>query len=111
MAKASETRTKHPDEVRTAAVSFEHILSPGELLVGPPTVSFSPSGLSVSNVQVNSVPVEIEGDSVPTGMAVQFTVAGGSHGKKYTGTAQCSTDGAPTQSPIVVFSLFVSDQG
>src|SRR4051812_28428419 len=101
MTKAREIPTKHPSETRTAGVSFVNVLESGESLTGTPTVTATPSGLTISNIQTNAVAVTINGASVAVGKAVLFSVAGGNNGKKYQLEVQCSTNGTLAQTPLV----------
>jgi hypothetical protein len=111
MAKAKEVPSKGPGEIRNGAISLAHLLETGEVLTGTPTVSATPSGLTFSNVAVNSTAITIDGVSVTAGEAIQFRVTGGSSGVLYTCTATCSTNSTPAQTVDVVFKLLVSAGG
>lgn len=84
-------------ETRNAGISFDNWLSSSEVLTGTPTVTASPSGLTLTNAQVNTEVVTINGLDVPIGHAVLVTVSGGSTCQDYILTATCSTNSTPAQ--------------
>lgn len=109
MARTTQIPTKHPSETRTGGVSFVNLLESGESLSGTPTVSSTPTGLTISNIQKNSTAVTINGVSVAANKAVLFSVAAGESGVTYELQVQCSTDGSPAQTPLVECRLLVKD--
>jgi hypothetical protein len=109
MSKAKEIPIKHPSETKTAGVSFVNVLESGESLTGTPTVTSSPSGLTITNIQRNATAITINGASVAANKAVLFTVSGGKHGVQYELEVQCNTNGTPAQSPLVECKLLVQD--
>ena len=112
MARAAQVRTKHPNEARNCAVSFDQILETGETLTGTPSVSFSPSGITVSDAKVSTAELVIDGDTVAVGRAIQFKASGGSAGVEYTGTVQTAgSTASPSQTPLVVVRLLVTNNG
>jgi hypothetical protein len=108
MARAPQIRTKHPDETRSAAVSFDDVLDSGELLTGTPTVTIDPSGPTLSNKRVNTGTIVVDGRSVVAGRGVQFSVAGGTDGERYEITVTCGTDASPSQTVIATLTLDVA---
>lgn len=94
-------------ETLNAGVSFEAWLATDDALTGTPTVTASPSGLTLSNAQINTEIVEINGVSVPIGMAVLFTVTGGAACADYMLTVTSQTTIAPVQTMIAKVRLQV----
>lgn len=92
-------------ETRNAAVSFDSWLGEDELLTGTPTVTASPSGLTISNAQVNTGTVVVNGLEVPIGHGVIFTVTGGSSCTYYIITVTVSTTSSPSQTVIAKVRL------
>lgn len=88
-------RTKTAAEVRNAAVNFQGKLDSGELLTGTPTATAS--GITTSNVAVNTAELTIDGVTVAIGQAVQFRVSGGTAGTTYTITVEATTTATPAQ--------------
>jgi len=101
MSKAPQINTKTVSEVRNVAISFSGKLDSGELLTGTPVITdngnASPAELTFSSIAVNTAILTINGLSVPIGEAVQFSVSGGTEGKKYTMQVQTGTDSTPAQ--------------
>lgn len=89
-------RVKSASETRVASVSFAQVLDSGVTLSGTPTVTGSPSGLTISSAQRNSSAVTINGASVAANTAVLFTAAGGSAGQTYTITVSVGTSASET---------------
>lgn len=87
-------------ETRNAAVSFDAWLGLYETLVGTPTVTGYPSGLTITNAQVNTQVVEVNGLDVPVGNAVLFTVTGGTSCTDYIITVTVTTNSSPAQTLI-----------
>ena len=104
----SHTAPQRPDtyqgEVRNVAVSFSGRLDTGELLTGTPTIvdisGDSPTDLTISNKVVSTTSLTINGVTVPTGEAVQFTVTGQQSGKSYKILITVATDATPSQDLI-----------
>jgi len=88
---------------RNAAVNFQELLDSGELLTGTPTVvEQTTSDLTISNVSVSTAQLEILGDTVAIGEAVQYTFSGqlasqGSYKVRVTAT----TDATPAQTLVL----------
>lgn len=89
-------------------------LDAGEKATGTPTVEevdsngdvVSPTDLSFTNIAVSVEELTIDGETVPTGEAIQFSVSGQlkSHGP-YIVRATFSTDSTPAQSRKVKMRL------
>ena len=104
---AIETHTKKVSEARTVAYNFEPELESGESLTGTPTIEGSPSGLTISNVGLNSAATTISGRPVAANQAVMGKVSGGAAGTTYTLKVTATTDGSPAQTIIRDASLVV----
>ena len=94
-------------ETRNAAVSFEMWLGETEVLTGTPTVTATPSGLTISNAQVNTGTIEVNGLEVPIGHGVIFAVTGGTSCTDYIITVSCGTSSVPPQTLIAKVRLQV----
>ena len=97
MSQAEQIQSKTANEVRNLAVDFTDKLDSGEALTGTPTVTSSPSGLTIASQAVSTGALTILGTSVSTGNAVTCSVSGGSAGTRYTLTVQCGTDATVAQ--------------
>lgn len=116
---APQKPTIAPGETRNAAVDFTGKLDAGETLTGTPTVSGSPSGLTVSGVQVNTVALTVTDAggalvTVAIGQAVQFAVAAPANATlgEYTFTVTVpGTSATPSQVNLKGFcKILVSDK-
>jgi len=88
-----------PDEHRISSVDFSGKLDTGEVLTGSPTVTeVTTTDLVITNAQVSSAILVINGTSVPVGEAIQFKVdyAGATIRKKYIVKIVCGTDAGQT---------------
>ncbi len=65
-------------------------------MTGTPTITADPTSITLSNKVVSVSTLTINGESVPTGEAVQFAATGATAGS-YTITALCSTDATPAE--------------
>lgn len=97
MSQAEQIQSKTANEVRNLAVDFTDKLDSGEALTGTPTVTSSPSGLTIASQAVSTGALTILGTSVSSGNAVTCSVSGGSAGTRYTLTVQCGTDATVAQ--------------
>ena len=97
MSQAEQIQSKTANEVRNLAVDFTDKLDSGEALTGTPTVTSSPSGLTIASVEANAGTLTILGTTVAIGRAVTCSVSGGSAGTRYTLTVQCGTDATVAQ--------------
>ena len=95
---SDDIRTKGAGETRDMAVSFVPKLKQlgttpetYQSLIGTPTVISTPSGLTITNKQISSAMLVINGKHVAASNAVAFTVAGGTAGVEYTITVKAST--------------------
>jgi hypothetical protein len=81
-------------------VSFDEILSDGEVLIAPVSVvdAGSDSDLSITNVAVNSTAMSVEGNTVAIGKALCFCFSGQSiEGTPYTLRLTVTTNATPGQ--------------
>ena len=85
------------NEKKNIAIAFSSLLSDGQVLVDTPTVTVSPSGITISNKKVNTAALTINKTSVPIGEAVQFYVADPTAAATYTFTVLCDDDETPAQ--------------
>lgn len=84
-----------PDEVTGIAVDFRGVLRQTEMLTGTPTVTVT--GPTTSSPAVSTTELVINGESVPAGKAVLFTVTGGTDGTDYSIKVLCSTSASRTR--------------
>lgn len=106
MATASQIQSKSASEIRNFAVSFAGKLDSGELLSGTPTIAeVTTTDLTIENKVVSTTSLTINGESVAASHAVQFKVAGGTAGARYTIKITVVTNASPVQTLIenVVF--------
>lgn len=94
---APQVHSKRAAAVRNVAVDFSGQLDTGELLTGAPTVTASPTGLTIDDEAVSGSALTILGVSVAAGQAIQFSVAGGTAGRTYTISVTCGTTASPDQ--------------
>jgi len=86
---------------RTAYTSFAGQLNAGELLTGSVTVEeIGTSDLTISGEAVTTAEVDINGEEVPLGKAVQFSVADAQAGVTYKLKITVSTNATPAQTLI-----------
>jgi hypothetical protein len=96
---SGDTRTIAIGEIRDMAISYIPKLKPlgtnpetYQALTGTPTITASPSGLTLTNKQVSTTALIINGKSVPLGNAVALTVSAvGATAGTYVITAKAST--------------------
>lgn len=97
---APEILEKQPGESTVYYVDFTPLLRKdasgalSETLSGSPTVTFTPSGLTIASEAVNSVAIvrqDNSGNEIAIGAAVQFRVSGGTDQVLYTGEVSCGT--------------------
>ena len=98
---------KHVSEVRAVAVDFGAVLDSGELLTGTPTVTEATGGVTLGSKAVNTGSITVNGRTVITGQAVQFTITGGTAGTEYTVVVTCGTNATPAQTLIEVLRFKV----
>lgn len=87
---------KTPSEVRNVRVGLKDLLDTGELLTGTPTITVSPSGLTVSSPAVNSTTLVIDNETYVAGQAVTFVISSGTAGTLYQLTITVSSDDSQT---------------
>ncbi len=93
---ARQICNKTEDEVRRARVNFSGDLVDGELLTGTPTVTVTPSGLTISEEDVSSGALTVIRTVIPAGEVATFLVAGGEVGTQYTAMVEADTDDGQT---------------
>ena len=94
------------------SVSFEGKLDSGELLTGTPTVlEVGTSDLTLANKAVSTGSLTINGATVATGQAVQFTATGFTGGRTYTIRLSAGTDATPAQTLVGVVTLLAEHDG
>lgn len=91
-----KVRRKAPTAVRNIAVNFTDWLDQGEVITGTPTVSVSPSGVTLSAASVNTGRRVVDNRACQPGTVVTFTASSGSAGTTYTITVTASTSGSQT---------------
>lgn len=90
---APEIGEKTANESVNVAVSFANRLVDGEALTGTPTVTCTPSGLTVNGEAVNTSVLTLDdGTTVAIGEGVQFTVSAGTAGTTYSLSIVATTD-------------------
>ena len=103
MAEAAQSYDITTDEVRNIKVDMSDFLDEAETLFGPPLVQ-SLKGETITDAQVNSVTVIINGKAVPVGKAVLFKLSA-----KSTGCAKaevlCATTGGQTIEGVIAFDV------
>ena len=105
---APQIQVKTEDEIRNVAVDFTNKLDSGELLDGTPTVALeSGSGLTFDDETVSVAALTILGRTVAIGMAVQFSVTGGTAGTQYRIVVTCGTNATPAQTLQAIARLEV----
>lgn len=97
MSQAEQIQAMTANETRNLAVDFTDKLDSGEELTGTPTVTGSPSGLTIASIAVSAGSLTILGTSVDSGKAVTCSVSGGAAGTRYTLTVTCGTDATVAQ--------------
>jgi hypothetical protein len=104
---AVQVRDIATGEVRNVAVDFSGKLDSGETLSGTPTTSeIDTNDLSFSGQQVSTGALTIVGETVATGLAVQFTVDASTAlaGKIYRVMVTCATSASQTVKGIVTLA-------
>lgn len=91
-----ELRTKRAAEVRTISVDLSDMLDEGETLTGSPTITSTPSGLTIDNEQISDSALTINDREVSAGLVVQFTASGGTARQTYSIILQSDTSGSQT---------------
>ena len=103
---APQRPTMDPAGTSAGYASFVGQLNSGESLTGVPEVTeVGSSDLTIASVAVTVTDVEIEGQVVPAGKAVQFSVTGAVAGTSYRLKVVCGTNGTPAQ-VLVGYMIF-----
>jgi len=83
---------------RNVAVSYDGYLDDGELLSGAPTAGeLVTSDLTINSVAISIADLEINGEIVLAGRAVQFSVTGVADGVIYRIATSADSDSTPPQ--------------
>lgn len=89
-------------DIDVCSVDFQDWLDNDETLTGTPTVTeVTTADLTLSNKQVNTVPVYIDGRYVGTGKAVQWKVSGQLSGRTYTIQVTTTSNAAVPRTKVV----------
>lgn len=103
---SKDLREKHPSESRKYTINFGPLLGSGETLSGTPTVSATPSGLTLGSPTINSSTVTdpVDGSTCAANEGVQVQVSSGTSGVEYilTVTATQSTNTLVSQHRLLV---------
>jgi hypothetical protein len=96
-ATAPQIRTKTVSEVLDATFGFATKLGDsGAVFTGTPTVTGSPSGLTIGSPVINTSTVTVDGVSHTAGQAIQAEISIGTAGTRYVLTCTGSTDSGET---------------
>lgn len=88
-------------DVDMVAIDYTDWLDSGELLTGTPTaVEVTTEDLTLANKAVSTSSLTINGVTVATGKAVQFSVQGQQAGTLYTVRVTVSTDATPARTAV-----------
>lgn len=87
-----QQRIKQAGETVNCGMNMSAELASDETITGTPTVTGSPSGLTINNISVITEQTTIDGRRVAIGQGVLFRIAGGTADTTYTITVTCSTD-------------------
>lgn len=96
---------KAPSEVRGVIVDMRGVLRQGEILTGSPTVTFT--GPTIASAAVTTAVQLVNGQSVPAGCGVTFTISAGSDGNDYIGSIACGTSASQTVYTYVIVKVRV----
>lgn len=96
MSKAKEIRYKTVGGTHNASIDCRGWLDSGELLTGTPLIP-DVTGITISSKSVSTEELEINGETIPIGMAIQYSVSGGTANTTYNISMTCSTDSTPAQ--------------
>jgi hypothetical protein len=77
---ARQIHTISTDELRNVSVDMSAMLADDEVITGAPSIQCS-ADLVITNEQYNSAAIDINGETVAIGKAVQFTVESTAPGK------------------------------
>ena len=94
MSRAKELHSITTDETRNVMVDMSAPLELTEVLTGLPDVQSS-ANLIITDVQINSSPLDINGKTVPLGQAVLFKASSSAAGQ-YNIEIVCTTDQGQT---------------
>lgn len=95
-ATAPQVRTKTEDEDLIGVFGFASKLTGSSAVIETPTVTASPSGLTIDTPAVNDAALDVDGISHAIGQAVLAGISGGTAGTKYTLKCTAVTDDGQT---------------
>lgn len=88
---------KQPGEDLLFYFDFDKLLGSSETLTGTPTVTGSPSGLTIGSPTIVSADATVLGRSVLANRAVQVRISSGTDGTDYTVQCSCATSASNTR--------------
>ena len=95
------------EEVRNVLVDMSGPLETSELLTGTPDIQ-ADAALTISDIQINSAVVTINGSSVAIGKAVLFKVTPSTSGR-YSIEIVCGTDAGQTIEDKIVLHVLATE--
>jgi len=98
---------KQPGESILFAFDFNKLLNTSETLSGTPTVTGSPSGLTIGSATIVSADTTALGRAVLANRAVQVRISGGTDDVDYTVQCSCGTSSSNTR--VIDGTLSVRD--
>lgn len=98
---------KQPGEDLIFYFDFDKLMNASETLTGTPTVTGSPSGLTIGSPTVISANATVLGKTVLANRAVQVRISAGTDGNSYTVQCSCGTSASNTR--IIDGTLEVKD--
>jgi len=101
------TLEKQPTEDLLFYFDFNKLLNSSETLSGTPTVTGSPSGLTIGSASIVSADTTALGRAVLANRAVQVRISGGTDDVDYTVQCSCGTSSSNTR--VIDGTLSVRD--
>jgi hypothetical protein len=103
--KAPQVHELSTSETRNVAVDMRGKLDGTEVCTGAPTITeVTTTDLTLTNKAVSTAELAINGDAVPIGQALQFTVASAATGTHYVDLV-CGTNASQTVAGRVTISV------
>jgi hypothetical protein len=98
---------KASDQTVLCTISFAFCLDDGsvpaggsaEQITGSPAVTDATGDLTIDSIVISSTVLRVNGELVPSGQAIQFTVAGGTDDTAYKIIAKVTTDASKINLP------------
>lgn len=106
MSQALQIRSQKSTETRNHGVDCTGSLEDDEKLIGTPTITATPAGLTLSNKQVTTTMKKIVGKRVPAGKAIAFSAVGVAG--SYTINILCGTNSSPPEIVEGELTLIIS---